>query len=56
MLLGYTAALRAVLPEGGVAPIELGGIWVFDALTDLEAAVLRCQKRGRTSGCAVCWR
>ena len=56
VLLDYTAALRAVLPEGGVAPFELGGIRVFDALTDLEASVLRCQKRGSTSGCAVCWR
>jgi len=56
VLLDYTAALRAGLPAGGVAPFEWGGIRVFDALTDLEASVLRCQKRGRTSCCAVCWR
>jgi hypothetical protein len=51
--LDYTAAIRSVLPEGGVAPFELGGIKVYDALQDLEASVLRCQKKGRTSCYAV---
>jgi len=54
VLLDYTAALHSVLPEGGVAPFELGGIRVFDALTALESSVLRCQKKGITSCCAGC--
>jgi len=49
VLLDYTAAIRSVLPEGGVAPFELGGIRVFDALEDLESSVIRCQKKGITS-------
>jgi hypothetical protein len=54
VLWDYTAALQSVLPEGGVAPFELGGLRVFDALADLEASVLRCQKKGITSCCAAC--
>lgn len=49
VLLDYTAAIRSVLPEGGVAPFDLGGIKVYDALQDLESSVLRCQKKGITS-------
>ena len=45
-LVDYTAALQSVLPEGGVAPFELGGGSGFDALADLEASALRCQQRG----------
>ena len=54
VLLDYTAALRSVLLEGGVAPFELGGIRAFDALAALESSVLRCQKKGITSCCAGC--
>jgi hypothetical protein len=54
VLLDYTAALQSVLPEGGVAPFELGGIRVFDALADLESSVLRCQKKRTTSCCVAC--
>jgi hypothetical protein len=46
VLLDYTAALRSILPEGGVAPFELGGLRVFEALEDLEASAIRCQKKG----------
>jgi hypothetical protein len=53
VLLDYTAAIRSVLPEGGVAPFELGGIRVFEALGDLESSVIRCQKKGITSCCAA---
>jgi len=49
VLLDYTAAMRSVLPEGGLAPFELGGIRVFEALEDLGASVVRCQKKGITS-------
>ena len=53
VLLDYTAAIRSVLPEGGVAPFELCGIRVFEALGDLESSVIRCQKKGITSCCAA---
>ena len=53
VLLDYTAAIRSVLPEGGVAPFELGGKRVFDTLEDLESSVIRCQKKGITSCCAA---
>jgi len=53
VLLDYTAAVRSVLPEGGVAPFELGGIKVYEALEDLEASVIRCQKKGLTNCCAA---
>jgi hypothetical protein len=44
---------RAVLLEGGVAPFELGGVRIYDALADLEASVIRCQKKAITSCYAV---
>lgn len=53
VLLDYTAAIRSVLPEGGVAPFELGGIRVSETLEDLESSVIRCQKKGITSCCAA---
>jgi hypothetical protein len=46
VLLDYTTAIRSVLPEGGVAPFELGGLRVYDALEDLGASMTRCQKKG----------
>lgn len=45
ILLDYGHALRSTLLEGGVAPFELGGIQVFDALAAVEASLLRCQKK-----------
>ena len=51
VLLDYVAALRSVLPESGVAPFELGGLRVFEALEDLESSVIRCQKKGITHYC-----
>jgi hypothetical protein len=45
VLADYADAIRSTLLIGGVAPFELGGIWVFDALTDLAASLARCQKR-----------
>jgi DNA-binding transcriptional ArsR family regulator len=53
VLLDYAIALQSTLLEGGLAPFELGGIKVFDALADLEASLLRCQKKGITSCCAA---
>jgi hypothetical protein len=51
VLLDYAVALQSTLLEGGVAPFELGGLKVFDALADLEASLLRCQKKGTTFCC-----
>ena len=46
VLADYADAIRSTLLVGGVAPFELGGVWVFEALTDLAASLARCQKRG----------
>lgn len=54
ILLDYTAALRSTLFVGGVAPFDLGGVTVFEALESLEASLVRCQKKGITSYCAAC--
>lgn len=53
VLLEYARVLRSLLLEGGVAPFELGGIRVYDALGDLEVSVIRCQKKATTSCYAV---
>lgn len=49
VLLEYARVLRSLLLEGGVAPFELGGIRIYDALEDLQASVVRCQKKALTS-------
>lgn len=49
VLLDYVAVIRSLLLEGGIAPFELGGIKVFDALEDLQSSVIRCQKKATTS-------
>lgn len=53
VLLEYSRVLRSLLLEGGIAPFGLGGIRVYDALEDLAASVMRCQKKAITSCCAV---
>jgi hypothetical protein len=53
VLLDYLAAIRSLLLVGGIAPFELGGILVFDALEDLDASILRCQKKATINYCAV---
>jgi len=55
VLTDYADALRSTLLVGGVAPFELGGVWVFDALSDLAASLARCQKRGIMCSYAVSW-
>jgi len=49
VLADFVAVIRSLLLEGGVAPFDLGGIKVFDALKDLESSVIRCQKKATTS-------
>ena len=46
VLADYADAIRSTLLVGGVAPFDLGGIWIFEALTDLAASLARCQKKG----------
>ncbi len=53
VLLEYIRVMRSLLLEGGVAPFELGGLKVFEALSDLEGSVMRCQKKAITSCCAA---
>lgn len=55
VLLDYAQAIASTLLEGGVAPFELGGVQVFEALEDLAASLLRCQKKGSMCFYAVCW-
>lgn len=45
VLLDYIGAIHSILLEGGIAPFELGGVRVFDALENLESSISRCQKR-----------
>lgn len=51
ILLDYAEAIHATLLKGGVAPFDLGGVWVFEALNDLAASVSRCQKKGTINSC-----
>lgn len=53
VLMEYVSVIRSLLLIGGVAPFELGGIKVFDALEDLNSSVIRCQKKATTSCYAV---
>jgi len=47
VLCDYADCIRTTLLQGGIAPFELGGIQVFDALTELAASLQRCQKKAR---------
>lgn len=53
VLLDYASAIRSTLLIGGVAPFDLGGLQVFDALESLEASLIRCQKKATTVCCGV---
>jgi hypothetical protein len=44
----YALAIHSTLLEGGIAPFELGGIRVFEALDEIAASLQRCQKKGIT--------
>lgn len=54
VLIDYADAMRTTLLAGGVAPFGLGGVWVFDALSDLAASLAQCQKKGPMSS-YVAW-
>jgi hypothetical protein len=49
VLLEYVSVIRSLLLIGGIAPFELGGIKIFDALEDLNSSVIRCQKKAITN-------
>ncbi len=53
VLVDYVEALRATLLSGGIAPFELGGVWIFDALTDLATSLVNCQKNKRIPSCSA---
>jgi hypothetical protein len=42
----YALAIHSTLLEGGIAPFELGGIRVFEALDEIATSLQRCQKKG----------
>lgn len=51
VLVDYADAIQVTLLEGGIAPFELGGLRLFEALEDLALSLARCQKRGAIR----CW-
>jgi hypothetical protein len=54
VLMDYATALRTTLLAGGIAPFELGGVWMFDALADLAHSLSRCQKNATIRFCSGC--
>lgn len=53
VLTEYADAIHSTLLMGGVAPFDLGGIRLFDALTDVAASLHRCQKKATTHSCVA---
>ena len=51
ILSDYALAIHSTLLEGGIAPFDLAGIRIFDALSDIAASLERCQKKGLP----FCW-
>lgn len=54
VLADYAVALRSTLFAGGIAPFELGGLWMFDALADLARSLSHCQKNKTIPSCRGC--
>jgi hypothetical protein len=48
VLVDYIDAAGATLLEGGIAPFELGGVRVFEAMSALAASLAQCQKKEPT--------
>jgi hypothetical protein len=46
VLTDYMVCIRSTLLIDGVAPFDLGGLSVFDALQSVEDSLRRCQKKG----------
>lgn len=49
ILLDYVDAASSTLLEGGIAPFALGGVRVFEAMSDLAASLAQCQKKATIS-------
>jgi hypothetical protein len=54
ILADYALAIHSTLLLGGIAPFELAGIQVFEALSDIAGSLQRCQKKGITRSWCVC--
>jgi hypothetical protein len=50
----YALSIHSTLLEGGIAPFDLAGIQIFDALSDIASSLERCQKKGAITFCAGC--
>ena len=53
ILADYALAIHSTLLIGGIAPFDLAGIHIFDALGDIAASLQRCQKKGPTLSWSV---
>jgi hypothetical protein len=56
VLLDYAEAIYSTLLTGGVAPFDLGGVAVFEALEAVAASLERCQKKAIIHSYGVCSR
>lgn len=45
VLIDYADTLRVTLLINGIAPFTLGGVRVYEALSDMAASLIRCQKK-----------
>lgn len=45
ILMDYADTLQTTLLINGIAPFKLGGVQVYQALSDVAASLLRCQKK-----------
>jgi hypothetical protein len=53
VLRDYIDAASSTLLEGGIAPFELGGVRIFEAMSDLAASLAQCQKKVTIVYCRV---
>jgi len=55
VLLDYAEALRSCLRVSSVAPFQLGGLRVLEALRAVAASLRRCEKNTRILSWRTCW-
>lgn len=55
VLADYATCLRSTLLIDGVAPFDLGGLSIFEALQTLEDSLQRCRKKGAIHSWKDCW-
>jgi len=56
VLADYVSCLRSTLLIDGVAPFDLGGLYVFDDLQSVEASLRRCREKGSICSWSDSWR